>query len=276
MDGALQINIASSQNAADAIRIVASAGGIDIDAVGAAGEDISVVNTGGSLILQATESANDAISIEATAGGIDILASGAAAGEDIDIAATGSSVNISASEDAADAITIVASAGGIDVTAAGAAGEDIDITCTSGSVNITAGESAADAVVIDASGAAGAIQLNSGTGGVVMDSGLTMSGIVSKANADTPYTLLGSDYMVSCDVSAGVLSITLPASPATGRTVVVYDASGNASANNITMNGNGKNIALGGSTAATKTIATDYGSAILRYNGTLWLGQAIA
>lgn len=119
MDAALQVNIASSQNAVDAIRIVASAGGIDIDAVGAATEDINITNTGGSIVLSATESAVDAIKIEATTGGIDILASGAAAGEDIDIIATGSSVNIQATEAIASAITINASnaAGGIQITA---------------------------------------------------------------------------------------------------------------------------------------------------------------
>jgi len=76
VDAALQINIASSQNAADAIRIVASAGGIDVDAVGAAGEDIVITNTGGSISLVATENVTDAIVIQASgaAGGIDLIA----------------------------------------------------------------------------------------------------------------------------------------------------------------------------------------------------------
>lgn len=76
VDGALQVNIASSQNAADAVRILASAGGIDVDAVGAAGEDIVITNTGGSISLVATEAAGDAIVIQASdaAGGIDLIA----------------------------------------------------------------------------------------------------------------------------------------------------------------------------------------------------------
>ena len=121
MDAALQINIASSQNAADAIRIISSAGGIDVDAVGAAGEDINITNTGGSVVISATESAADSIVIQSTAGGIDILASGAAAGEDIDITATGSSVNITATEATADAIVLNSSnaAGGIDLLTGG-------------------------------------------------------------------------------------------------------------------------------------------------------------
>jgi len=80
IDGALQVNIASSQNAVDAIRIVASAGGIDIDAVGAATEDINITNTGGSVVVVATESVADAIRMNA---------SGAAGGFDIDAGTNG-------------------------------------------------------------------------------------------------------------------------------------------------------------------------------------------
>jgi hypothetical protein len=78
MDGALQINITSSQDAADAIRLNASAGGIDIDAVGAAGQDITITNTGGSCSIVATEAAADAIVLNSSnaAGGIDILTGG--------------------------------------------------------------------------------------------------------------------------------------------------------------------------------------------------------
>lgn len=119
VDAALQINIASSQNAVDAIRIVASAGGIDIDAVGAATEDINITNTGGSVVVAATEAIADAITLSASSGGIDISSGGA--GLDIDIVATGGSVNIQGTQAAADAITINASnaAGGIDISTGG-------------------------------------------------------------------------------------------------------------------------------------------------------------
>ncbi len=136
MDAALQINITSSQNAADAIRILSSAGGMDIDAVGSAGEDINILNTGGSVVISATESAADSIVLNSTAGGIDILASGAAAGEDIDIIATGSSINITATEAVANAIVLTASnaAGGIDITTGGGS---VDIS-SSGFVTMVA------------------------------------------------------------------------------------------------------------------------------------------
>src|SRR3989344_1317534 len=59
----------SDEDTTDAINIDATAGGIDIDAVGAAGQDINVLNTGGSLVLSATESAADSVVLSSTAGG---------------------------------------------------------------------------------------------------------------------------------------------------------------------------------------------------------------
>jgi fibronectin-binding autotransporter adhesin len=119
IDAALQINIASSQNAVDAIRIISSAGGIDIDAVGAATEDINITNTGGSVVVAATEAIADAITLSASSGGIDITSAGA--GLDIDLLATGGSINVTATQAAADAIVLNASdaAGGIDITTGG-------------------------------------------------------------------------------------------------------------------------------------------------------------
>jgi hypothetical protein len=204
IDAALQVNIASSQNAVDAVRIIASAGGIDIDAVGAATEDINITNTGGSIVLSATESAADSIKIESTAGGIDILASGAAAGEDIDIVATGSSVNIQATESAADSITITSTAGGIDILASGAAaGEDIDIVATGSSVNIQATESDVNAITINASGAAGGINVDSGTSGVIVD---TTGAISLDAAAASNFTVTGA-FALDVITTLGKLSL---------------------------------------------------------------------
>jgi len=57
------VGITGSGNVASAVGILASAGGIDIDAVGAAGEDINITNTGGSIHITATEDAANAISL---------------------------------------------------------------------------------------------------------------------------------------------------------------------------------------------------------------------
>jgi len=68
-----KIHLTSSLNSGDgnAIQMLASAGGIQIDAVGTAGEDITIKNTGGSINLSATETSADAINIDSS-GGIDI------------------------------------------------------------------------------------------------------------------------------------------------------------------------------------------------------------
>jgi hypothetical protein len=86
---------------------------------------------------------------------------------------------------------------------------------------------------------------------------------------------LGSDYFITTDTTAGVLTLTLPAAPATGRTIIVYDGVGQAAANTITIDGNGKSIAMSGTSAGTKTLTTAYASATLTYNGTLWCAQKV-
>lgn len=240
VDVALQMNLASSQNAATAIVMTASAGGIDITAVGAAAEDLDLACTNGSVNITAGESANDAITIVAAAGGIDILCTGTA-GEDIDIAATGSSVNISSSENIATAITIDASAGGIDITNTGTAGEDIDIASSGASVNVTSTENAALAIHLHANGGTSetirlrsdqgtgtnSIEMISDVGGILSQSGLNnANAIYLHANAGTSETI-----KIHSDQGTGVASIEV-ASDVGGVTL----SSGLASADAININ----------------------------------------
>jgi hypothetical protein len=190
VDAALQINIASSQNAVDAIRIVASAGGIDIDAVGAATEDINITNTGGSVVVSATEAIADAVTISATAGGIDILAPGAGAGLDIDIINTGGSINLSATEADAAAISLQAASGGLDIDTglaiiADAAG-NVEINSSAGTIligndavsqNISLGTAGARTVTVGSTTTTSALVLQSGTGNI------TVTGTVNEIDA---------------------------------------------------------------------------------------------
>lgn len=215
MDAALQINIASSQNAGDAIVLNASAGAIDILAAGAAGEDIDITNTAGSVNITAGESAADSIKITSSIGGIQILAAGAAAGEDIVLTATGSSVRLTSTESATDAINIEATLGGINILASGAAaGEDINLTATGSSVNIASTENAAQAIYLRANGgvtetielratqgtAATSILLNSVAGGV------TMSGALATADA---INIVATDVAGGIDVDCGTGGIAI-------------------------------------------------------------------
>ena len=322
LNAALQLSLVSSQAAVDAIVIDASnaAGGIDMDA----GTNGIIVDTTGSISLDSAAASNFTVTgafdltLSSSAGSVDVVgakagadavylnASDAAGGVDIDagtggvivdttgaisldsaaasnftvtgafdltLASSLGSVNITAGESAADSIKIESTAGGIDILASGAAaGEDIDIVATGSSVNITSTEAAGDAIVIDASDAAGGIDLKAGTGSISSDCGRIIA-VTAKSNADTPYPVTGADHYLTGDTSAGVLTFTLPAAPATGQEYYIYDNGGNAAAQNITIDGNGKNIAMSGTVAATKALAAAYSSVHIVYNGTLWLGR---
>jgi len=324
LDAALQINITSSQVAATAVRVLASdaAGGIDVDAgtggitidstgavsidgaassnfsVSGAGVDATVASAAGQAIIDGGEAAVNAVRLFASnaAGGIDIdsgtggitidstgvlsldsagatnlTATGAF---DVTVNSTGGALNLTSGEANADSV-VITSAGGIDITATGAAGKDIDVVCTSGSMNVTIGENISSALIVNCSGAASGISIDCGTSGITFGTGLVQA-VTSVATAATPYAVLGTDYFITTDSTAGILTITLPAAPATGRTVIVYDGAGQAAAGgNVTIDGNGKNIAAAGTSAATKVLNTAYESYTLTYNGTLWCGQNI-
>ena len=123
----------------DAITLVASAGGFDIDAA-------------------------DDISIKVNATG---------AGEDLILHASGAqdtSITLISAGTAANAIDIDTSAGGIDIDmAGGAAGEDFSIT-TATSITLTTSEAVADQFKLDATGAVAgnAINLETTSGGIIM------------------------------------------------------------------------------------------------------------
>ena len=253
--------LSSTGTAADAIQMTASAGGIDISATSAPGEDIDVTATGASINIKATESASDAITIVATTGGIDISASGAAAGEDIDIVATGSSVNIKSTESATDAVTIVATTGGIDISASGAsAGEDIDITATGSSVNITSTENTADAVTIVAS--AGGIDI-SATGAAGEDIDVTNTGgsvnisaTESTADAITIVATAGGIDISASGAAAGEdIDIV-----ATGSSVNIKATEVDGSA--ITLNASGGGMTVNAATTYVSTVGTTSNSTV--------------
>jgi hypothetical protein len=207
------VDIESEGTGTDAIKMNASAGGIDID--GAAGGDIAITSTGKSVVVTATEAAADAIKLNASdaAGGITvaygtgnlaITGTGASAdftldadllsidgtgtsnvtvtsnagSEDFTVALAGntdSSLILSSTGTGADALQVTASAGGIDIS--GAAGGDIDITSTGKSIHLTATEEAVDGIHLDASTGAGGVTVTAGTGEIILNpsSGVSFS-----------------------------------------------------------------------------------------------------
>lgn len=216
IDGALQVNIASSQNAVDAIRIIASAGGIDIDAVGAATEDINITNTGGSILLVATESDAAALRFNASgvAGGIDIDAGtggfivDTTGGISLDAAAASNFTATGAFD-----ITIQSTAGSILLNAGEAVTDAINIDSTGGfdlnaalEINIDSSEAAVpDAIRIVASAADGGIDIDAGTGGITIDS----TGAISiDAAAASNVAVSGAGIDLTLDSAAGQLILT--------------------------------------------------------------------
>ena len=148
----------------DAIDLVSSVGGVDIDAVK-------------SVTITSTENTTDSIVINATLGGVQILADAAGATEDILIANTGGSVHITASEDTTDAfnLDVTGTDGGIDLdttdgpitlTTAGAANGDMTLTVAD-AFTLTSTDTAQNGIHIEANGGtAESINLysNQGTG----------------------------------------------------------------------------------------------------------------
>lgn len=251
IDTASSIILNAGEAVADAIQLVASnvAGGIDVQA-GTGGFDL---DTTGAISLDSALASN-------------LTVTGAA---DLTLQSTAGAVNVISDEANADSINVT-SAGGMNIVATGAAAKDIIVTNTNGSITLTAGESVSDAFNLTASGAASGMTLTAGTAGINFASGQIVK-VTSTAAAT--YVLLGTDYFVSTDSSGNAISITLPAAPATGRTVVVYDGTGSAAAHNVTLDGNGKSIAFAGASAGSQVLNTAYESATLTYNGTLWLAR---
>jgi len=221
MDSALQTNIASSQDAADALRFISSAGGIDIDAVGEAGQDINITNTGGSLVLVATEAIADGVVLQSTNGGIDILAPGAGAGLDIDIVNTGGSINLSATEADAGALSLTAANGGMAISLglaliADAAG-NVEINSSAGTIlignddvdqDMDFGTDGERTVTVGSTNGAAALVLQAGTGNITMTG--TVDSISSKQviNSGSTITFKSSPLICTADDTGGVATGT--------------------------------------------------------------------
>jgi len=211
--------VRGTEAAADAVTIVAdTAGGgiditsqadIDITTTGAAGEDISITNTGGSIAISATEADAGAMLIQASA-----------AGGDVNIDSVLGRIEIEAEEDAADAVYIIAD-GGTSSTLTlfndtGTAADSIELLTDVGGITATA---SAGAVAINATGAtAGDMTLTVGDDfsldvtGVATYKGALYADSRIKENHSASHTLTSPTNigtLITVDTAAVV--ITLPA-----------------------------------------------------------------
>lgn len=83
----------------------------------------------------------------------------------------------------------------------------------------------------------------------------------------TPYNVLTTDMNLMVDTDTLAITINLPATPTLGDAYRIKDSTGNAAANNITIQGNGNDIEGVGSAS----ISTNYGRIALVYNGVEWV-----
>lgn len=262
------ITLTAGLATADAINFVTSAagGGIDIDSgtsgfiVDTTGAisldsaaasnftvtgafDLSLISSLGSVNVTAGEDAADAIVLSAGAGGIDILATGAA-GQDIDIVNTGGSVNISATENDAGAIAITTNGGTserITVTCSqGTNAASIGLISTAGGLTFTGGLGTADAININASNAAGGIDIDAGTGGVIVD---TTGAISLDSAAASNFTVTGA-FDLTLNSTAGSVNLT----------------AGEAAADSMVLTNNGMDIVITGAAGRDLDITNTGGS----------------
>lgn len=81
------------------------------------------------------------------------------------------------------------------------------------------------------------------------------------------YNALTTDCVIIINKGTGsATTVNLSSTLQTGRIVIIKDGKGDAGTNNITIQGNGKNI----DGASSKVISTNYDVRRLIYNGTEW------
>ena len=190
-----------SEAAADAVLIHAdtASGGIDITSnadidittTGAAGEDISITNTGGSINIAATEADASAIVIQATA-----------AGGDLNLDSVLGRIEIEAEENVANAVYIIADGGTTSSmklhndtgTSATDAAASIQITSDLGGIELTSALAAANQIRLNATGtvAGNAVVLETTAGGIqLLADGTTQGDITLDAEDDIILTTTG-------------------------------------------------------------------------------------
>lgn len=239
--------VTSSLNHGHAIQMLASAGGMHFRAAGAAGEDITIANTAGSVVVQSGEAIANAVVLAASAGGamvtvadnftgsigngtdlfVSTRASANAAYEKIVLQNTVGTGN--------DAILLNASAGG--VTAMCPDGKQISLmnsgqntgifvkpnsSASSEKIQIASVGTGTDSIDIDSSGG---VDMDIGTGGLLVD---TTGAVSLDAAAASNFTVAtgGADADdLTIAVTGGGDSSLLLSSAGTGADAVSIDVS---------------------------------------------------
>jgi hypothetical protein len=155
----------------------------------------------------------------------------------------------------------------------GAVGQQLQAAYISGIDGVNVGSTAT--VVTEASNQLGTAVITAGTNVTVTpgantitiaaNTGAQVTNYTGVNHAASPYTALSTDYYISADVTAGVISILLPNAPTTGRIFIVKDKVGLAATSNITITTVGGAVNIDGAT--TFVMNTAYEAASLIWNG---------
>lgn len=112
----------------------------------------------------------------------------------------------------------------------------------------------------------------------VLDATTTQKGVVTLptqeialnyknvTTAMSPYTVLSTDYFISCDSTAGPITILLPNTTTSFRELIIKDRVGTAITQNITITTPGGVVTFDGNT--TYTFTDNYESLEMLFNGT--------
>ena len=282
----------SSNNIATAaIHIIADLGGVGIqgDDFAIYGEQNSIieVNTGDLVLLADTgdiniEAAVGDINIDATtgsinfttgtdvtyttSGGIDLTAATASAftvtdaGEDLTLQSLLGKARLFGGEVAADAVTVDSLGGftidgvlGSFITVTGAA-QDITVGSVGGSVNLIATEASALAISLQASDAAGGIDVDSGTGGVTVD---TTGAFSIDGAAASNVTTTGAGIDLTLSSSLGSVIVTASEAAVNAVQITASDVAGgldlNAGTGGVTVDTTGS-FSIDGAAASNITL----------------------
>jgi len=112
------------------------------------------------------------------------------------------------------------------------------------------------------------ITITPGANTITISSSSSIVGYTPVDHSMSPYTVLESDYYISCLTSTGTITILLPNSPAVGEIFVVKDRDGNAPTDNITVTTVGGVVLIDGLTSYVMN--TSYESSQFIFNGSAY------
>jgi hypothetical protein len=234
--GATNFIVEDSTNSA--LFTVPSNGGVTFSSLTVSGG--AFTSSGGAISLNASSNFNTVIN-SGTSTGTVTIGNGSAGAITVD---SGAGISIDG-----------ATASNFTVTGAS---EDLTLASSGGSVNITASESAADAIVINASGAAGGVQVQAGTGGILIgnEADTTTIDVGDIAPTASRTITIGGGTVVTASVTD-----TIDIGPDGATTNADSVKTVNVNTGGVTTGQVLTNIASGAITSGTHTVSIQTGNA---------------